>query len=379
MNVVVVGAGVFGSWCAKFLSDAGHSVTLVDGYGPANGRASSADFTRVIRAGYGADAIYSRWATASLRHWQWLADATGQPLLARTGALFLGEPGNRYVEDTHFTLQAIGVEAHLLSPQELATRFPQICVDGLGPAVLEPQAGVIRARPAVQALLGLLVRSSAVTYSQTHVSPPDEQAATCRVITSVGHSIEADAYVFACGPWLPKMFPIAVGPRVRATRQEVLYFGVPNGDARFSVARLPVWIDFAAGVYGIADIDALGFKVGIDDHGPEIDPDTLERIVRRELVDRTREWLANRFPGLAGAPLVDARVCQYENTSTGDFIIDRHPLWPNCFIVGGGSGHGFKHGPAVGGQVTALVGGQAQIEERFALATKSSDAARTVY
>ena len=379
MRVVVVGAGVFGSWSAKFLADAGHEVTLVDAYGPANGRSSSADYTRVIRTGYGADEIYSRWASESLHDWQWLCEATGQPLLARTGALFMGEPGSQYVQDTYRTLHRLGIEVDLMDPERLHQQFPQISVARLGATVFEPRAGVIRARAAVQALVGLLVRSSAVSYAQIQVQPLDEQSASCVLITSEGATLQADAYVCACGPWLPKFLPLAVGRRVRVTRQEVLYFGTPPGAAQFSASRLPVWIDFAAGLYGISDLDALGFKVGIDRHGPEIDPDTIDRIVEPDVVDGTRQWLGRRFPGLQETPLVDARVCQYENTSSGDFIVDRHPAWPHCWIVGGGSGHGFKHGPAVGRHVAALVDQSVEVNARFALATKSTAAARAVF
>ena len=379
MRVSIIGAGVFGAWCAKFLADAGHVITLVDAYGPANGRASSSDHSRVIRAGYGADAIYSQWAMQSLRDWQWFAATTGQSLLVRTGALFMGEPDSAYVRDTHATLSAVGATAEMLEPSEVQTRFPQINVEGLGPCVYEPQAGVIRARMAVQTLVGHLMATQRVSYLAARIAPPDEQSIECVVQTTAGVRLESDVVVFACGPWLPGVFPDAVGALIRATRQEVVHFGVPAGDTRFSAARLPVWIDFAAGLYGIPDLDARGFKVGIDQHGPVIDPDTLERVVSPELAERTREFVTRRFPEMRHAPLVDARVCQYENTSSGDFIIDRHPAWPACWIVGGGSGHGFKHGPAVGRHLAELVEGRSAGQARFALTSKSAAAARVVY
>jgi monomeric sarcosine oxidase len=378
MKVLVVGAGVFGSWTAKCLADDGHPVTLLDAYGPANGRASSADHSRVIRAGYGAEEIYSRWARQSLADWQWLCDASGQSLLARTGALFMGAPADAYVLDTHRTLARLGLAVELLEPSQLQQRFPHIAVEHLGLTLLERDAGVIRARAAVQALVDVIARSG-VTYLQAQIERVDENAATLRVRGGDGSEFAADACVFACGPWLPTVLPGAVGARVRATRQEVLYFGAPPGEARFSAAQLPVWIDFTAGLYGIPDLDACGVKVGIDRHGPPIDPDQLDRLLESEVVETTRQWLGRRFPALSRAPLVDARVCQYENTSSGDFIIDRHPAWPTCWIVGGGSGHGFKHGPAVGRHVAALIAGTEQVQERFSLATKETRAARAVY
>ena len=374
MRITIVGAGVFGAWSAKFLADAGHRVTLVDAYGPANPRASSADHSRVIRAGYGRDEIYSRWATQSLHDWQWLAGVTGRALLARTGALFMGPPDTNYIADTFRTLERAGIAAEWLAPADLQRRYPQIDPEGLGGCVFEEQAGVIRARAAVQALVAHLMAHSGVSLLTARVEAGDG----LQIRTTAGQRLEADHFVFACGPWLPQVLPDIVGGRVRATRQEVLFFGTPPGDSRFAAAHLPVWIDFAAGLYGIPDLDARGFKVGIDRHGPPVNPDTLERVVDPEVVTHTREWIARRFPGLRDAPLVDAHVCQYENTSSGDFIIDRHPGSATCWIVGGGSGHGFKHGPAVGRHVAELIAGRARAEPRFNL-DKSTAPSRSVY
>jgi sarcosine oxidase len=377
-RVCVVGAGVFGAWCARFLALAGHRVTLLDAYGPANGRASSADHSRVIRAGYGPDAIYSRWALESLDAWRELATETGQPLIETTGALFMGAAGTEYLAQTVRTLTAIGVRHELIDVPTLARRYPQLSTHGLGPAVFEPSAGVLRARLAVRAVVDLTCRINGVEYRTERVSV-DEHGPHPRVQLRDGHLVESDAYVFACGPWLRSVLPAAVGARLRVTRQEVLYFGVPPGDGRFGLAKLPVWIDFDAGLYGIPDFDGQGFKVGVDRHGPPLDPDTADRIVSADLVEETRTWMGRRFPALAAAPLVDARVCQYENTSSGDFIIDQHPTWSNVWIVGGGSGHGFKHGPAVGRYVADVIDGSRPLEPRFSLATKTVDARRAVY
>ena len=100
-------------------------------------------------------------------------------------------------------------------------------------------------------------------------------------------------------------------------------------------------------MYGFPDLEARGFKMACDRHGPRMDPDKADRLVSAETVEQMRDLPYERFPALADAPVVDTRVCQYENTSNGDFIIDRHPERENVWFAGGGSGHGFKHGPAV--------------------------------
>jgi glycine/D-amino acid oxidase-like deaminating enzyme len=178
---------------------------------------------------------------------------------------------------------------------------------------------------------------------------------------------------------LPKIFPEILEGRIRPTRQEVFFFGTEPGDRRFTPPHMPAWLDFTdeRGAYALPDIENRGFKLAFDRHGPPFDPDTSDRLA--DGLDAARAFLAERFPALAGAPLVESRVCQYENTSSGDFLIDRHPDFSNVWLVGGGSGHGFKHGPMVGEHVTALIDGSASVEARFSLATKSREAKRAVY
>ena len=196
---------------------------------------------------------------------------------------------------------------------------------------------------------------------------------------STGERLAAGNFVFACGPWLGKIFPELLGERIFPTRQEVFYLGAAPGDARFRPPAMPVWLDLTEEMYGIPDLESRGFKLASDTHGPRFDPDTGERQPSAEGLARTREYSARRFPGLANAPILGAEVCQYENTSNGDFLIDRHPDFENVWLAGGGSGHGFKHGPAVGDYLTALVTGGREFEPRFLLESKASVQQRSVH
>jgi sarcosine oxidase len=197
--------------------------------------------------------------------------------------------------------------------------------------------------------------------------------------TAGGGTIDGDAFVFACGPWLPSVLAPSLTGRIRPTRQTVVYFGTPPGDDRFGAGRTPAWIDRPAGIYGIPELEDSGLKVGIDEHGPPIDPDNDDRTPAPEMIARARAWLERRFPAMKGAPVVSTRICQYENTSSGDLLIDRHPDHDNVWVVGGGSGHGFKHGPAVGELAAHLVVSGAETHSRFTFASKGTHAARTVY
>jgi glycine/D-amino acid oxidase-like deaminating enzyme len=211
-----------------------------------------------------------------------------------------------------------------------------------------------------------------------HVAaPPAGPLRTIHLIE--GGRCDGDAFVFACGPWLPAVFPSTLSGRIRTTRQTVVYFGTPAGDDRFGPRSTPAWIDRPAGIYGVPEIEDGGLKVGIDEHGPSFDPDHGDRTPGADAIARAREWVERRFPAMKNAPVVGSRVCQYENTSNGDLLIDRHPDYDNVWIVGGGSGHGFKHGPAVGEHAANLVLTGADTHPRFSLASKGVHAARTVF
>ena len=358
-HVTVVGAGVFGGWTAWHLRRGGASVTLVDAWGPGHSRASSGGESRIIRMGYGPDEIYTRMAMRSLEQWKTL----GHGLFHRTGVLWIGREGHEYTTATRETLARLAIPTELLDAGELARRYPQMRFADRGLyGIFEPESGALMARRAVAEVVADAVRMG-VRYETTSAPP------------------RAEVTVYACGPWLPKLFPEILGERIFPTRQEVFFFAPPAGDTRFAPSHFPAWIDFAdpRGPYGFPDLESRGFKLAFDRHGPPFDPDTGDRRLTGEGLAAARQFLAERFPDLRNAPLTESRVCQYENTSNGDFLIDRHPEHENIWFIGGGSGHGYKHGPAVGEYVAGRILRDSAAEARFSLGSKSAVQSRTVW
>jgi sarcosine oxidase len=373
-DVAVIGAGSFGSWAAYLLRRTGRSVALFDAYGAGNGRASSGGESRIIRAAYGPNDIYTLWAQRSLTLWTDLfAEANRPELFERTGVLWTCPPSDPTAAQTRAALEKYSVPFQSLTHSEIGARFPQFSFSSAREGVFEPDSGVLLARRAVRAVVDQAIRNG-VEYFREEALPPEDD--TLRI--GAGH-IRAGTIVYACGPWLPKLFPAVLKGRIRPTRQEVFFFGVPPGDPQYAAPLMPAWLDFTdeRGGYSLPDLENRGFKLAFDRHGPEFDPDSHDRAVTG--LRDARAFLAERFPGLTYAPLVESRVCQYENTSNGDFLIDRHPDFENVWLVGGGSGHGFKHGPMVGEYVTSQIEGSAPAEPRFSLATKAREAKRAVY
>ena len=233
----------------------------------------------------------------------------------------------------------------MLTRRELEQRFPMFHFDGVEIGLFEPGFGALIAQRAVQTLVEEFVQAGGA-YLQGAVDPPDADADELNEIRlSNGESIAADSFVFAAGAWLPKLFPDVVGSRIRPTRQEVFLFAPPLRDGRFLTAEMPGWADFSDGdmFYGFPDLEGRGVKLAHDIHGPEVDPDTQDRRFSQAALADVVAYRDRRFPALRGAQLTEARVCQYENSSNGDFLVDFHPRWRNVLLVGGGSGHGFKH------------------------------------
>ena len=381
-HVAVIGAGVFGAWTAHHLLRAGHRVSLIDAYGPGNALASSGGESRLTRAAYGKDAIYTRMAVDSLPQWKELSAIAGLPIFIPTGILFFFPTLEPYLDESVAAHRQLGLPSELLAPEEMTRRFPMIDFAGVKAGLFEPGFGALMARRSVQTLVERLVRDGG-THVRGAVVPPG--AGTTGNLDAValksGERIAADRFVFALGPWLPKAFPDLLGRRIIATRQEVFFFAPPAGDRRFLSGSMPGWADFNGGDIfdGFPDLETRGVKFAHDAHGAVVDPDTQDRRPSPAALAKVVAFRDRRFPSLRNAPLTEARVCQYENSSNGDFLIDFHPALNNVLLVGGGSGHGFKHGPEVGRHAAARLFGSVEPEPRFSLATKAETHKREVH
>jgi monomeric sarcosine oxidase len=379
-DFAIVGAGVFGAWTAHFLRQSGASVALLDSYGPANSRASSGGETRVIRMGYGPDELYTRWAMRSLPMWRDFAARTGQEIFRQTGVLWLSNDADAYLKSLGSVLAQAGVEREELKAEDIARRWPQLRFHDVTWGVLEPNSGLLLARNAVQTLVKELA-ANGVDYISFAANTPVGNGRMMTIKSPDGNSISAGTFIFCCGPWLPKMFPELLAERIFPTRQEVFFLGPPPGSADFRPPRMPVWLHRThSGLpYTLPDIEGRGFKIAFDRHGERFDPDTGMRVVAESSVDDLRVYLREHIPQLEHAPVLETRVCQYENTWNGDFLIDRHPQFENVWIAGGGSGHGFKHGPALGEYLSRRILHGAPGEPRFSLAAKQTEQSRAVY
>jgi sarcosine oxidase len=359
-RAAVIGAGVFGASTALALVRRGWDVTLVEQYTPGHVRASSGGETRIIRFAHGTARWYARSAWRARALWRQLEEESATELMMTAGVAWFARREGGWEDDSASVLADEGIAAERLDPSAAAARFPSLHSADLAFVLMEPEAGLLRARRAVQALVARAGELGATLV--TGRALPDGAAAVVD-----GRRLQADRVVWACGPWLAQLFTDLV--ELRITKQDVLFYGAGPD---WTSPRVPAWVDYDGAIHGCGDVDGRGFKCAPDVEGEPFDPDTGQREPSPGSLQRARGYLAHRFPALANAPLVGSRVCQYSLTADTDFLVAPHPADPDVWLLGGGSGHGFKHGPALGEYVADLLDGTEQPDPRFRLGPREA-------
>ncbi len=352
-KITVVGAGAFGGWSALYLLRKGFKVTLIDAWGPGNARSSSGDETRVIRSTYGDNEFYFDMNVRALELWKENQQRWNKRLFFNSGVLwFCYEAATPQLDDSiPFAIKHKQAYEYL-SPEQVRHQYPMIHTEDLHHAYFDPYGGYLKARESMLAVHEAFIHEGG-EYIQKHVQPGMIASEQLQYITlSDGTKHKSDLFLFACGSWLGQIFSDVLGNIIECTKQEVYYFGVPKDQSQ-SYDQLPAWIDVDGKdfYYGIPGNINRGFKIGVDKRGEPFDPTHGERVVNPDVLADARKFIAHRFPGLKNAPLLESRVCPYENSPDGNFIFQSHPDAANLWFLGGGSGHGFKHGPALGEMV----------------------------
>jgi sarcosine oxidase len=360
MHVVVVGAGTFGASLAWWLARAGQEVTLVDQFEPGDARASSGGESRLIRCSHGPDARYTATACRARALWRELEAESGEELMVESGVAWFAHAEDGWEAESERTMAAQGIPSQRLEPAEAARLFPSFAGGDLAFVLLEPEAGVLRAQRGVRALA-----RQAAAHGARIVRGRARPEAGAAVLPG-GERLEGDAVVWACGGWLGSLFPEHVA--LRTTCQELLFL---DGGPEWRTPGVPGWVDYDHAMYGTGDLDDLGVKAALDTEGPPLAPDA-ELPARGDTEAAVRDYCALRFPALARAPLREARCCRYELSPDSHFVAAAHPELERTWLLGAGSGHGFKHGPAIAEVVAAALAGGEPLPDHFALGDRTA-------
>ena len=367
-EIVVVGAGAFGGWTALYLREMGFRVTLVDQYGPGNSRATSGGESRQIRAVYGDREIYTKWVLEAFDRWQAREAEWGKKLFFRTGQLSMAQDWTTEMTETKKVFDRLGVKYESLGRDDLRRRYPQMNMRDVEVAMYTPSTGVLKAREGCVAVAQAFERKGGRFLTARVELGRRAGGALQDVVLSTGNRASAQTFVFACGPWLPKIFPSVMRNKLSTPRRAVFFYGTPPGDERFTYPNFPTWaVDNA---YGFPSIEGKGFKVVPTFEKEIVDPDTQEHTLTADELRKGRAFVEKWFPALVAQPIVESKVCQREDSVDEHFIVTTHPELSNVWLVGGGSGHGYKHGIVFGEYVANRVVGrdrQPELAQTFSL------------
>lgn len=356
-SAAIVGAGIFGASLADALTARGWAVTLVERYSPANSRSSSGDASRLLRFGHGAgdgkDEWYTRSAWTALQLWRSIAEEEHRELFVTTGAMWLTRGSDGWAAAAEKVMVEVGVPCQRVAPAELSNYFPSIRTEDLLYGLYEPKACVLRAAECVHVLFGRARRRGARVVYGSAVPHPDG-------LFLNGEILGADRVIWACGAWLGRLFP--PWAPVSATSQHVFYWDSPP-----EWRTGPAWLEDGRDFYGFPDLDGLGLKALSDSRGPWFDLENTRRQLDPRVEVETKQYLAYRFPALADIHVLRSYVMHYEMTPGRTFLIGPLPGQDRDWLLGGGSGHGFKHGPALGAYLANVLEGRQQLDERFAI------------
>ena len=362
-KIFVVGGGIAGAMTALHLQRRGAQVTLIDRWEPGHSRAASTDYNRVIRAISGRDEFYTRWARESRARWLELQEETKQNLMYECGALILATEGHCDWEDaTSETFDRVGVPYYRYNLQDIRSRFPQFKVDEIKYALFEPEAGLLMAHRCVITTVDLFKKEGGKVIRGTVTTDAQEKPMLD------GKHLEADVIVMATGAWMSEMFPRTIKPISAIMGINVLYTSTPDGSDDFDMEKMPCWIDHGQGSFGIPSSEGSGVKAAVVIPNTPIDINNDERIIEKQSLNKTRQYIQHRLPGLIGQRVVDSKFNQVILTPDTHFIVDWHPEHKNVLFAGGCSGHLFKHGPVFGDFVAGVAMKEYATADRFKVA-----------
>jgi glycine/D-amino acid oxidase-like deaminating enzyme len=357
-SILIAGAGIFGLTAAWELCLRGWTVTVLDA-GPIPGpSAASTDVSKIVRADYGADHLYTDMAEAALAGWDRWNARWQRSLYHQDGFVVLASgpmtPGG-FEYESFESLRRRGQPVERLTAVDRASMAPAWSSTAYPDGYLNRRAGWVESGAVVSRVADEARTAGVRIVENTPVNellPASGRVTAVRTRDGAAHA--ADVVLIAAGAWTPKLLP-ALSDVMWTTGQPSVHLDA-GVDPRWRAPLFPVWAaDIArTGWYGFPALANGALKIGHHGSGRRVDPDG-PREIPADHERRVRAFLREHLPDLAGAPIRESRLCLYCDTFDGDFWIDHDPDRPGLVVAAGDSGHGFKFAPILGPLIADVV------------------------
>jgi sarcosine oxidase len=354
-DVIIIGGGVMGCAAAWRLARAGHRVRLLEQFAIGHALGSSHGPSRMIRLAYDAPE-YVQMGQAAFTMWEELQQTTGASLLLRTGGINAGLPHANEMAGIAHTFDTLGVPYERLDPDELRRRFPQLTFPEGTIGLYQDDYGILAASRCVAALATQATAAGAILLENEPVLEitPDGDGVAVRTGSETFH---ADRAILAAGSWLqPLLSPIGIDLPLTILQEQLAFFRVRDPE-NHGPDRLPLVMHRFPGTTSLGSVfpiyDHEGIKVMLDRIGGAVAPDNPDRGINPALLETLRHYTASLLPGTTGE-ILETTSCRYTMTPDEDFVIDRHPEFPQIVLGSPCSSHGFKFAPVIGQMLADL-------------------------
>jgi glycine/D-amino acid oxidase-like deaminating enzyme len=368
-HTLIIGAGIFGLSAALALRARGDAVTLCAAGDIPHPRAASTDISKVVRADYGSDDLYTTLGMEAIAGWHRWNDALGEQVYFETGVSFLRRTPAQPDDFEYESHRLLTAEGRILPPARPMPAWHPDYAHGY----INPAGGWARSGRTLE-LLAERARAEGVTLRE---NSPAAELVPGGVRLRTGETLRAGRVLVAAGAWTPTLLPELAG------------FLTPTGHPVFHLTPAdptlftpPHFMTFTAeiatsGWYGFPFNPFAGVvKVANHGVGQQLDPVHDEPVVTAEDEAALRAFLRGALPALAEAPITYTRRCLYCDTPDGDFLISAVPNREGVFVATGGSGHGFKFGPVLGGLIADVMAGRVHPRFGWRQAAPGNEAAR---
>lgn len=369
-DVLIIGAGCFGMSAGYHMAKSGLRVLLIDADDPPHENGSHHGETRLFRSAYTMGPAYVALALRSRELWLKLAEEARElgssdeetnipgsgsnEIFRQTGVVSIGAAGSDFLRTKLQSCQDFHIPHQTLGPAELMTKWPGFSVPDNAEGLFEPEAGILFCENIIRTYRTLAINHGAKLLTHTSVLSVESAPGGCQKVTTTQGSFEADRVLVTAGAWSAEVLP-ELKERVRPFRKTIGWFEAP--ESYYGADSFPAFVINNGGneeYYGFPNINGAGLKVGRHDGGEQAAPGTALAPFGSRPDDEQEllPFLDAYLPKVSD--LKRGSVCLYENAPGERFLIGPVPERPGVWFAGGGSGHGFKFGSAVGEALSEL-------------------------
>lgn len=197
-----------------------------------------------------------------------------------------------------------------------------------------------------------------------------QDSKTIGVQCTDGSVFNAGLVIIATGSWTPSAFPVlGLAHMCLATGQCIAMLQLSEQEAK-RYRNCPTILDLSSGFYIFPPNEgnvvkfathSAGYTHTDEANGTISTPHTVTSdpvrglSIPKSVVRDLRVHLKNVYPDLAEKPFCGTRLCWYNDSPDGDWVIGKHPSDDSIILATAGSGHAYKFLPVIGRLVADLV------------------------